>query len=181
MLQRIITYTLFSNLLFAQDFQVEVHKPFELPTMPDSLTLTEFQILNRDLGWKELFTTIIFPGYATKFAKEDTLATYIILGRYLGLAAMGTVTLNALFNPDIEANNFQDLAENSSANAAVFVAGFSTNIILTIFDWGYANLSLKQKQDEILFKYRQKPDLRSVDIWDGMKNISLPSIPEKKP
>jgi len=181
MLKHLTILTLLISTILAQDFQVEVHRPFELPVLPDSITLDEFQLINRDLGWKELFTTVIFPGYASKFAREDSLATYIIIGRYLGVAAMSAVTLNALFDPDIDTDNFQALAESSSSNAAVFIAGFSTNVILTIFDWGYANLRLKQKQDEILFKYRQKPDLRSVDVWDGMQNIQLPSIPEKTP
>jgi len=174
MLKHFTVLFMISTVLVAQDFQVEIHQPFELPVVPDSLSLAEFQLLNRDLGWKELFTTIIFPGYASKYAREDSLAIGIMIGRYLGLAAVSTVTLNALFNPDIQVDSFEALSDKSSGKAAVFIAGVSLNVALTIADWSLANLRLKQKQDEILFKYRQKPDLRSVDVWEGMKKIHLP-------
>jgi len=174
MSRNLIVLLVLTAVLQAQDFQVKLHEPYTLPTLPDSLTLAEFQVLNHDLGWKELFTAIIFPGYASRYALEDTAAAKIAFGRYLGLTAVGIVALNTFFNPDVEAANFQQLVDNSNVNAAVFMAGISTNIILTIFDWGYANLRLKQKQDRILFKYRKKPDLRSVDILNGLKKIHLP-------
>ncbi len=181
MLRRAIIFILVIGSIFAQDFQVEHHRPFELPVLPDSLSFEEFQLINRDLGWKELFTTIIFPGYASKFAKEDSVATYVIVGRYLGLAAMGGVTLNALFNPEVESSSFQKFADKSSANAAVFIGGLSSNIMLTIFDWGYANLKLKQKQEEVLFKYKQKSDTRTKADWGDIGRIPLPSIPQSTP
>ena len=88
---------------------------------------------------------------------------------------MGAVCLNSFFDPDLQTYSLPALSDKSSADAAVFIAGAASNVMLTILDWGYANLKLKTKQDKILFKYRRKPDLRSVDILDKMKkNIHLP-------
>ena len=71
MIKYVLLGTLLLSGLQGQDFQVKLHAPYTLPVLPDSVSLEEFQLLNRDLGWKELFTAIIFPGYASKYALDD--------------------------------------------------------------------------------------------------------------
>ena len=174
MLKNLLLVSLLVGGLQGQDFQVKVHTPYTLPVLPDSIALEEFQLLNRDLGWKELFTAIIFPGYASKYALEDTMATYIMIGRYLGLTAMGAVALNAYYSSDVQTVTLRALSDDSPTRATILITGVATNVMLTILDWGYANLKLKTKQDHILYKYRRKPDLRSVDILDGLHKLNLP-------
>jgi len=50
--------------------------------------------------------------------------------------------------------SFQEMVQESPRDATAFSLGVAVNIFFTIYDWGKAQLLLKEKQSNIYYKYK---------------------------
>ena len=152
----ILILSLLSTISVGQDFQLEVSNSRKFPSLPDSMTLEEFQIIDRHLGWKELFTSVIYPGYNHEYALEDSTADKIKTIRFIasGLVIAAWADFTFFGKHEIASVSFQEMVQESPRDATAFSLGVAVNIFYTIYDWGKAQLLLKEKQSQIYYKYK---------------------------
>jgi len=143
---------------FSQDFEIQLNRSGEIPTLPDSMTFEEFSTINRHLGWKELFTSVIYPGYNHNYIDEDSSANAIRLYRLGGVALITAAMVDFTFfgQHEITTSNLVQVFRESPRDGTMFMLGMSVNLFLAIYDWGHAQLILKDKQEKILYKYHSK-------------------------
>jgi hypothetical protein len=148
-------------MCFAQDFQVKVDSQIEVPALPDSMTFEEYSIVNRHLGWKELLTSVIYPGFNHEYINEDTTSNYIFWARTGGAVLIATAMSDFILfgEKDFSTTGLTTFLRESPRDGIMFFAGIGINVVFTIYDWGHAQLMLKDKQEEILYKYRAPIEL----------------------
>ncbi|MBL7013580.1 MAG: hypothetical protein ISR83_04105 [Candidatus Marinimicrobia bacterium] len=152
-----ILFSFISSFIIGQDVQFQVTHPRELPTLPDSMEIEEFQIIDRHLGWKELFTSVIYPGYNHEYILEDSTADKIKTIRLIasGLVVAAWADFTFFGKHELSSVSFQEMVQESPRDATAFSLGVAVNIFYTIYDWGKAQLLLKEKQSQIYYKYKK--------------------------
>jgi len=142
--------------VFSQDLELfnrSMDDRILMPELPVEMTLNEFQLLSRDIRLMDMAAGMVFPGYISFKAKEQT-AAYIVIGvRSVGYIAAayelyrwdaGTIDL---WSSEIDRNIIY-------GTIGVLLSSY-------IFDWLCGKTQLELKQEGIRYKYRQEMISRS--------------------
>ncbi len=169
----VLNYTILS----AQDFDIYPRiqdDKIELPNVQQSINLTEFQLLSRDIRMMDAAYAAIVPGYVHFKAKENKTG-YILLGTrmiaYAGLyytdlklKADGKTILSAIkFNNSNTQNTEEEGNTTWSYKTYKTVIYTSLGVIAGtyLFDWIHGKARLEHKQELIRYKYSIKLKLEN--------------------
>ncbi|NOZ47344.1 MAG: hypothetical protein GXO79_11270 [Chlorobi bacterium] len=169
-MNKINNYFLLSVLYFimfninAQD--IEVYKRlkndnFNFPNVPSSLTFKEFQILERNLTVKDMMYAMIVPGYTHFYAQENKYGYSLLAIRVIGYSGL----LYLLTANDVKIENYSikinsnsltsyELDKKQKTSESVLIASSALIVSSYLFDWIHGSYILKEKQENIRFKYR---------------------------
>ena len=168
------------NATQAQDIDFFIQRPgdrFKFEQIPDSMTLDEFELLERHLRMRDMLYAMIVPGY-THFRAKEAKAGYIILGirsaAYISLFAIGLdsgldfrelMHLNYYIDPSAEYDRIK-------LYTGIAVIATATIFATYFYDWIRGQYILEKKQNAIRFKYSRQISIAPSLQPTGQHNIA---------
>ncbi len=155
--------------LSAQDLQFEKSQSGTIPTLPDSMTYNEFEMLSRRLTWQRIMIAGFVPGYVHFYAGHKRLGYTIAGVRSVGMLFSLTGILR-----EWQATKKLSLSsfENWDANFYLFITGLFLNAAGYAFDIANGDHIIETERMKVQFKFR-KPD---SPCFSGIFERSFPAF-----
>jgi len=139
------------------------------PNIPLGMSRQEFQLLSTNLRLKDMLYAMVVPGYVHFKAQEKPMGYAILGARSIGYIGLGAVYYSAQINDE----NWWELGGAENPDDVVNIGGdwkvkksdvilvASVTLVLTtyFFDWIRGENIIKQKQNNIRYKYGIKQQL----------------------
>jgi len=150
-----------AHLLKAQDADLYMKPPnsrFQMPQVPENMTLQEFQLLSRAVRVKDMAFAMVVPGYVHFRAQEPGWGYSLLGARVAGYTGYGIIAIDPelSFRDVLEWNislNEEELSQKTTAYQ--WVLGISTTLIVGSYltDVIGGHVQLVNKQERIRYKY----------------------------
>ena len=155
--------------LSAQDFHFEKSRSSTIPTLPDSMTYNEFEMLSRRLTWQRIMIAGFVPGYVHFYAGHKKLGYAVAGVRSVGMMLSLTgIVREWQATKKLSLSSF----ENWDANFYLFITGLFLNAAGYAFDIANGDHIIETERMKVQFKFR-KPD---SPCFSGIFAHSFPAI-----
>ncbi len=174
----------------SQDFDIypkSQDDKVKMPFVHESLSLNEFQLLQRNARMMDMAYAVIVPGYMHFKAKEKlagySLLTLRLLG-YVGLSAAyysskvhGNTLWGSITDSNYEGNTIK-ISDDWEISENDLITYVSLSIIIStyLYDWIHGKLMLEKKQELIRYKYSVKLKLEKSKSLSLVKSTYTPSL-----
>ena len=129
----------------------------EIQKIPKGMTYDEFMKIQRELDWKKIFVSAIFPGYLHFYANHNTEAWIIFSVRIATAGMMGYAMYDQYkLTSDIDAGIIIDSEEETNRtkrNTVIFSTGLFINMMAYAFDWAHGDWVIETERNQVYFKY----------------------------
>jgi hypothetical protein len=129
----------------------------EIKKIPEGMTYDEFIKIQRELDWKKIFVSAIFPGYLHFYANHKTEAWIIFGVRVVTAGMMGYAMYDQYqLTSDIDAGIIFDSdeeARRTERNTVIFSSGLFINMLAYAFDWAHGDWVIETERNKVYFKY----------------------------
>jgi hypothetical protein len=133
-----------------------IPKPQIVPDIPYGMTYEEFEMLNREMNWKQLLIGMVVPGYLHFYADRPGWGWSIAGTRALGFGLMmwGIIDQWKYFGT---LNWSEDYIKGDEARAErniyLFMSGLAVNIFAYGLDWAHADIVIENDRNSVMYKY----------------------------
>ena len=159
---------------FSQDIDVfkrDLNDHFNIPQIPDSMTVDEFNILSTNLRLMDAMEAVVVPGIIHFKVKDKTTGWILVGTRLAGYGGLAYVN----FHKDglwSDVFNFQALnSEESKTDYYIALASLGLITSSYLYDWIHGRSLLDKKQQKIRFKYAVR--LQQSSIYSPSNSSSL--------
>jgi len=179
----LVTFIFISLSGFSQDiefFNRYKNDNYLLPKIDSSMNFEEFKMLSQNLRMMDMVEAAIVPGYVHFKTGEKKIAFSLLGARLLSYTTIAILA----FDEDVKISGFNITLLNEKANQEaskyrnIYVSAFLLATSTYLFDWIRGSNSLKNKQEEIRYKYAMKMSLSTYSGFQGntFKSNQIPSL-----
>ncbi len=123
-----------------------------LPSLPDSMSYTEYEMLTRSLNWQRLMIASFVPGYIHYYARHQKAAYTIAAIRTTGMI-LSTTGMLLQWNESKQIN--LKFITDMETNFYLFLAGFILNTAGYAYDIAHGDYIISKEKTTIQFKFRR--------------------------